>query len=174
MVEVDLDVDAFQFGSRTDELASAFRRGGIEPLSIEKIWYRAAEVLPWVIVVSLGTPIAAFFQSFGAEAGKDAYATVKAWLREIRGMVDRPGTIEVRAPGGTTVVLRSDLPDEALDALHDLPPGRLGCVVWDPSQETWLRYQTRPLNLGGAFVPPPEERRQRRHVDQRGANERQQ
>ena len=37
---------------------------------------------PWVVQVVVLVPIASFFARFGAEAGKDAYAAVREWVRE--------------------------------------------------------------------------------------------
>jgi hypothetical protein len=46
---------------------------------------RSAELLPWVLQVVLAAPVAAFFASFGGEAGNDAYKTFKDWIKELRG-----------------------------------------------------------------------------------------
>jgi hypothetical protein len=136
--DVHLDIDVMLFEDQREAVVSAFRRAGIEPVSTELIVYAGADVGPWVIVVTLATPVAAFFQSFGAEAGKDAYATVKAWFREIRDTTGRPGYVDLRAPNGSHVVLPSDIPDEAVDALHEAWAARGSYPVWDPAARAWV------------------------------------
>lgn len=85
-------------------------------------------------------PVAAFLSAFAAAAGKDAYARVKAFLKDIR---KTRGDRVVMVSDGTErfgIVLTDDLPDEALVALFEVDlrefAGR-GTTGWDREARRW-------------------------------------
>jgi len=101
---------------------------------------RSAGALPWVIYVTIAVPIAAFFQSFASEAGKDAYAAVKQWVKDVRETRNGDGSMVLRDPEHSNLVLNSGIPDEALEALRDLDwsEKRGDYLVWNDSRGEWL------------------------------------
>ena len=139
---IDVGVDPAYAWSHADAeaLASTFRRAGFRP-RIETYRYHAAAVTDWVITVTVATPVIAFFQSFGSELGKDAYIELKRWFREVRDRGPGKGSIVVRGTryGGPDVLLDSDLPDEALQALtEERDLGTSEFVGWDREQHAWV------------------------------------
>jgi hypothetical protein len=121
----------------------AFRQLGftrpVEPIYAR----RSAELLPWVVQATLAVPFAAFFASFGAEAGKDAYGAAKAWIRALwtqrREAAGREGTVHLEDAGQSHLILASTLPEEALDALGGLDWSRVvgDYLVWDDQGRVW-------------------------------------
>jgi hypothetical protein len=98
--------------------------------------------LVWGIYVFLGVPVAAFFSTLGAEAGKDAYAATKYWIKQIvaaRKSPDGTGQISLAGRDGSHLRLSSELPDEALDALRDIDWSTLGdgFLTWDDDRGRW-------------------------------------
>ena len=94
-----------------------------------------------MITVTVATPVIAFFQSFGSELGKDAYIRFKRWFHEVRDGGPGKGSIVVRDSryAGTSVVLDSNLPDEALQALtEERHLGTSEYIGWDPGQHAWV------------------------------------
>jgi hypothetical protein len=140
---IDVGVDSFYAWSdaEAEALASAFRRAGFQP-RIGIHLYVAAAVTEWVITVTVATPVVAFFQSFGSELGKDAYIHLKQWFHHVRDRGPGKGSIVVRSsrPGlSGNVVLDSDLPDEALEALTEGQPlGTSEYIGWDPDEHAWV------------------------------------
>lgn len=120
----------------------AFARAGF-PVKVQPgIEYKSgAELIPWIVQVTLATPIAVFLSTLAAEAAKDAYAAVKAWVRDVwnaRAASGRGG-IRLTDPDGTNLILTNDVPEEALDAVSDiewaLKKGHY--LVWDGERREW-------------------------------------
>jgi hypothetical protein len=91
---------------------------------------------PYVIYVSV--PVTAFLTAFAGTAGKDAYDSLRRFVRDIRkARGDRRGSIVVQdrenQNDGTVLVLSADLPDDAFDALAklDLDAEKGAYLVWD-------------------------------------------
>ena len=136
--------------AREDEVAAveqAFARAGFQIDARADVETRSdhwgGAAAPWLIYVMLAVPISAFFAAFGSEAGKDAYAAVKEWTRDIFAVHQKPhyagGTLDIRDPRGTRVVLSPPLPDEALDALADIDWASVegGDLLWDERRREW-------------------------------------
>jgi hypothetical protein len=81
---------------------------------------RSGGAIPWVIYVILGAPIATFFTTIAAEAGKDAYQPIKRWAVELLAARRGGGAVDIRDSDGMRLVFSSELPDEALAALSNL------------------------------------------------------
>ena len=142
-IDVGVDSSYAWTDADADALASAFRRAGFQP-KIETYHYRAAGITDWVITVTVATPVIAFFQSFGSELGKDAYIHFKEWFQRVRDRGPGKGLIVVRdsrryGGSGTKVVLNSELPDDAFEALSDeLYLSKSEYIGWDPEQRAWV------------------------------------
>jgi hypothetical protein len=68
-----------------------------------------------VIQIVVATPFAAFMASFGSEAGKDAYAVFKDWVKELWRAREESnsehGAIDVMDSDRTHVILSSKIPE---------------------------------------------------------------
>lgn len=121
----------------------AFRRIGVDVSSLPAYEMRSAGSLPWVVHITLAAPIAAFFTAVATEAGKDTYALVKQWVRDLlaaRAESTRPtGSITVVDTDATTVVVSAGLSDEAIDALSalDWSAVRGDYLIWDEETAAW-------------------------------------
>lgn len=127
-----------------EELAAlndAFRRVGFDVQADPAIHARSIDPVPWVVYVMLGAPIATFFTTLAAEAGKDAYEPLKQWVKDVwaaRG--NKPGCADLSDPQHTRLSLRAGLPEEALDALKEIDWSRKhgGDLHWSESRREWL------------------------------------
>jgi hypothetical protein len=98
---------------------------------------RSGGAIPWVIYVILGAPIATFFTTIAAEAGKDAYQPIKRWAVELLAARRGGGAVDFRDSDGMRLVFSSELPDEALAALSNLDWSkfqRSGDIHWSGSR----------------------------------------
>lgn len=123
-----------------DDLALALRRAGFDA-QVEKRTVSAGGLIGWVVTITLAAPIAAFFTSVGSEAGKDAYAAFRSWLRgQKRGTADSAVVI---LQGSDERELEMDLtvPEEAFEALVDIDWSQMpsGRIVWDQRIKRWQR-----------------------------------
>ena len=131
-------VDAAASRRRAKAVRKAFRRAGFEVDVTRDLPLRSAFVgdAGWLVDVSLAAPVAAFFASFGTEAGKDAYSAVKDWVRVVwsarRGWSRGEGELVLSDPNGTELELSSSIPDEALDALRE--------IDWDQQSGAYLAW----------------------------------
>jgi hypothetical protein len=138
--DVSLDVRASAGEVRAVE--DAFARAGFQVEARPVVITRGAFVPPWVIYVTILVPVAEFFRAFAAEAGKDAYAAVKTWAKDV--MAARresgDGSVDLRDPEGTTLILSTHFPEEALDALSEIDwdDVRGGYLLWDAEKERWF------------------------------------
>lgn len=126
-----------------DELAAveeAFRRAGLEIRAEATVGRKSAGPVQWVIYVTLATPVAAFFQSFGSEAGKDAYGVVKRWVKDVWAARRGNGSMVLEDSEHSTLVLSTGIPEDALDALRDLDwsENRGAYLVWSERRGEWL------------------------------------
>jgi hypothetical protein len=112
-----------------------FARAGFDVQSRAALHRRSAGDLPWIVYVTLAVPIASFFAAFGSEAGKDAHAAVKAWAKAMYEARKESGLgqghISLVDPSNE-LVLASEWPDEALDALAEIDWAQVegGYLVW--------------------------------------------
>lgn len=117
-------------------VADLFKEAGFTGSVRAEIEHRSAGEIPFVIYVSV--PVTAFLSAFAGAAGKDAYDSLKDFLRRIReARRNRSGSVVIRNPDGTrdstVLVLSADLPDEAFEALSDLDleANKGAYLVWD-------------------------------------------
>jgi hypothetical protein len=121
-----------------------FGRAGFEVHSRAAMIRRSADALPWIVHVTLAVPFVAFFAKFGSEAGKDAYAAVKAWAKAMFEARKESGlgrgAISVVDLNGTELVLASDWPDKALDALAEIDWDQVegGYLLWNEADGEWI------------------------------------
>jgi hypothetical protein len=149
---IPIDVAADDLASEHELRAvdAAFRDAGFEVQSAAAVGRKSAEVLDWVLYVTLGAPIAAFFTAMASEAGKDSYSALNRWAKSIwearRGAGTRSGSIVLRDSDHTNLVLSSRLPDEALDALERLnwDEVRGDYLVWNEAEGAWRDPMKQP------------------------------
>ena len=128
-------------------MREAFRAHGFDPDIKDDYLRRSSGLLPWIIAVTLATPITAFFAAFGTTLGtavaQDVHAAFKRWVKDMwasrAGSVADRGFLEVEDSDNTQVILTSGLPDEALDALlsMDLEEHRGEYLTWDEESGAW-------------------------------------
>ena len=135
---------ALERGATDDERAAveeAFRRVGFDVRATDTVEYRSSGPVPWIVMVTLATPIAAFFHAFAAEAGKDAYAAVKQWVRDLwdARATAGEGAVRLHDAQRSTLVLSTRIPDEALDALSrvDWEAVSGDYLTWDEARGEW-------------------------------------
>jgi hypothetical protein len=127
----------------TKAVARTFERAGFKVEVKAEYGRKAADVLPWVVRAVVLVPIAAFFASFGGEAGKDAYASVKEWVRDVwesrKGAGTEEASLVLMDSDASQLILSSSLPNEALDALRriDWREKHGGYLVWDSAEREW-------------------------------------
>lgn len=131
-IAMDKQADAAEVAAVSD----LFKEAGFTGSVRAEIEHRSAGEIPFVIYVSV--PVTAFLSAFAGAAGKDAYDSLKGFLRRIReARRNRSGSVVVRNLGGTNdstvLVLSADLPDEAFEALGDLDleANKGAYLVWD-------------------------------------------
>jgi hypothetical protein len=139
--EVSLDVRASPGEVRLVE--EAFTRAGFQVEANPKVNSRGAGVPPWLVYVTIAVPVADFFRAFASEAGRDAYAAVKAWANDV--MAARresgDGSIRLDDSDGTTLILHTSFPDEALDALAEIDWSEMtggGYLLWGAETGRWF------------------------------------
>jgi hypothetical protein len=139
----DVVIDRWASPEEARAIEEAFARAGFSVEVERAIETRSAGAVPWIIYVTLTVPIAAFLGKFASEAGKDAYATVKAWAKEIiaarRESPAEPGSVRIDDPDGTNLILSAAIPDDALEALADIDwsDTRGGYIMWDADAREW-------------------------------------
>jgi hypothetical protein len=126
-----------------EAVEEAFAEAGFEVRVAAGYGRKAAGALDWVVHITLAVPIVTFFASFASEAGKDAYASVKEWTRKTwrarRDAGTGEGSIVLRDPEGSNLILSTSIPPDALDALRDIDwnESRGGYLVWDSVRREW-------------------------------------
>jgi hypothetical protein len=136
-----------------DELADlneAFRRFGFDVQAEPAIHARSIDPVPWVVYITLGAPIATFFTTLAAEAGKDAYEPLKELVKGVlAARRNRPGYAAISDPEHSRVTLQPGLPEEALDALKEIDWSEMGAgdLHWSRARREWLD----PLRTPEAF-----------------------
>ena len=78
VVELDVHVEDTATPDEVAAVEAAFRLAGFEVEVQPDHGRRSLGDLPWIVDVTLAAPIAAFFVAMATEAGKDAYAAIKA------------------------------------------------------------------------------------------------
>jgi hypothetical protein len=99
--------------------------------------------LTWVVSITVGAPIAAFFTAIGAEAGKDAWRVIKTWARELTDLHPPHGygDLQLEDPDGTRLDLRPPaMSDEQFAALLEIDWSRMrgGTLAWSFKQRRWI------------------------------------
>jgi hypothetical protein len=98
--------------------------------------------------ITIIEPMAVFFASFGAAfgpgEGNDAYPLVKEWLQtllRLRESAGGEGAVQIVDSDGTSLVLTSGIPGEALDALAHVESATVegGPLTWDQEAHRWRR-----------------------------------
>ena len=147
-IEEPVHIEATAPAEHVAAVEEAFARAGFR-VAVAADYERkgVADLLPWVVLVILLSPIKPFFDAFSAKAGEraadDAYDGLKQLLRDIRlarsGAGTGEGSIRISDPERTNVELPSPLPDEAVEALRDIDWNEVrgAWLVWDPQRKTW-------------------------------------
>ncbi len=131
---VSMDIEASR--AEIEAVAEAFKHNGFNGPVSAKIERRSLGDLPFVIYVS--ATVTAFMGAFAAQAGKDSYERIKRFVRDLqsaRSGTDGSVVIQDREnqEDSTVLVLSTDLPDEAFEALMtlDLESAKGAYLVWD-------------------------------------------
>jgi hypothetical protein len=138
-----VDTDRYARPKEIAAIEAAFRDAGFNVrVNANREVRTAGGLVPWVVAVSLATPITAFFTALGTQAGKDAYPVLKTWVTAIwkaRRSSDG-GSIDLEDPDGTRLILDDRIPDRAVDALAevDWDAKRGHYLVWDDDRDEWL------------------------------------
>ena len=127
-----------------EAVAEAFARAGIDVEVDRAIGRKAAIDLPWIVAVPLGISITAFLTGFFSEAGKDGWQVLKALVRDLAttrsGAGTGEGSLELRDPDGSRLVLPSSISDEGIEALSDIDFNRMRSgsdLMWDRAHQVW-------------------------------------
>jgi|SRR5689334_5155909 len=142
-VESPVLIEATASPAEVDAVARAFERAGLSVEVVAAVERRSIDLLPWLVRVALLVPVGSFFATFGSEAGRDAYAALKAWIRDLSDARNTAGngrgSIELVDPDSTHVVFPSSISEEALDALRllDWSATRGDYLVWDAERRVW-------------------------------------
>jgi hypothetical protein len=122
-----------------DAVHEAFKQAGFD-VEVEPAWLRkSADLLPWVVKVSVDGTIGGFFGALGV----DAYTKFKALVRDLwrarDGAGNGEGDIDIADSEDTRLILPSSLPEEALDALEaiDWSQQHGSYLVWDANRHEW-------------------------------------
>jgi hypothetical protein len=141
-VEIKVSAEVGAPREELDAVEEAFRRAGLDAVAADdSVLRHGAGPLPWVLYVTLGAPIATFFTTLAAEAGREAYQPIKRWARDLLRARRGYGSARLQDPEGTALVLHARLSDEALAALSDIDWSavkRGGDIHWSESRREWL------------------------------------
>jgi len=138
---VHADVEASRAEVR--EVEDAFARAGFVEIRVRADEVRRSTgLLPWIVAVTIGVPVKSFFDGFFATPGERTYDALEAWVKDIwraRHSDVRAGAINIEDPDGTTVILSTTIPDEAIAALANLDWDQLrgGYLIWEDEQRQW-------------------------------------
>jgi hypothetical protein len=135
---VVMDVEAT--AAEVAEVKEAFRQAGFDVAVRPSYERKSADVLPWIVYVTLAAPIATFFTTLAAKAADDAYPAIKRWVKSVwNARRGRDGSIVLRDPDGSYLILGTRIPDEAIEALAHLDWSRkLGqYLIWDEGRGEW-------------------------------------
>lgn len=148
-VTVERDAPAGQASA----VESVLARYGIDADVRQVIERRGGDAQGWIVEVAIVGPMAAFFASFGSTFGttaaNDAYPLVKEWIKALwaaRGDGGAgEGCVEITSDDGTTLLVRSSIPDTALEALADVPWERVAgrFLAWDEAAGAWTAASAR-------------------------------
>jgi len=140
----DVSIEAEATAGQEEAVNEVFRRAGFEVESHATIFRASADLKPWLVHVTVLVPLAAFFAAIGAQAGKDAYAVAKAWAKDMfearKNSGLGRGSIVLHDLNGTQLILSSQWPDGAFDALPELDWAELegGYLTWDETEGRWI------------------------------------
>lgn len=129
--------------AEVDAVVRSFARAGLDVEVVPAVARRSADLLPWLVRVAVLVPIGSFFATFGAEAGKDAYSALKAWILDLAavrsGSGDGSGSIELVDPDATHLIFSNSISEEAIEALRllDWTAKRGDYLVWDAQRREW-------------------------------------
>jgi hypothetical protein len=138
-VQVDVEASA----AEVRDVEDAFARAGFAEIIVRADQVRRSTgLLPWIVAVTIGVPVKSFFDGFFATPGERAYDALGAWVKDIwraRHSDVRAGSISIEDPDGTTVILSTTIPDEAIAALADLDWDQLcgGYLIWNAERREW-------------------------------------
>jgi hypothetical protein len=135
----DVLIEATATPPQVAAVNDVFARRGFD-IEARPVWERrSADVLPWIVQLTLAVPIMAFLQSLGSEAGKDAYAFVKEVFAARSDSGNGRGAIELSDSEETQLILSSEITDEALAALAriDWEQARGGYMLWNEADHQW-------------------------------------
>jgi hypothetical protein len=144
MVREPVSVSINDFASREEIKAveDAFRSAGIGARVDANYMMKSADLVPWIVSITLGYAAGAFFQGFFGKLGADAATKMQAWVRDLRKAWEsspaKPGSIVIRGQNGTIVVI-GDPPAQAYESLLELDWEEVagGYVLWDDSAGEW-------------------------------------
>jgi hypothetical protein len=145
MIEA-VELDAWATEQEIAAVEAAFARAGFE-VKAEPVIEASSADATWIVLVKIGVPALTFTRAFlsgvGSAGGRDAYGAARRWVQEVWEARDaRPnagGSLNVRDPEGTRIVLSPPLSEEALEALADIDWAsvRGSDIFWDTKAQAW-------------------------------------
>jgi hypothetical protein len=150
MAGVEIEYVSLDEAASPEEVAAVtavFGRAGFEADVDANFGRKSAALLPWAIIVFLGTPLAKFFWAFfgrlGKRAADDVYPSLREFIKELiaaRSSSAAPrGDIRFMDRDGTNLIVSAEITDEAIDALAQLDweAMRGGWLLWDTERGEW-------------------------------------
>ncbi len=153
MIDQPVHIEETATTVEVEAVRAAFARAGFDVEVVADYSLRARGGLPWIIELALTVPVSAFFAAFGAEAGKDAYAATKRWVKDVirsrAGSNAAEGTLHLVDSEHTHLKLDTGVPDEAIDAARDIDwdSMRGGYLFWSTDRKEWVNADRRGPGL---------------------------
>lgn len=148
-------VDATAPPEEVAAVETVFARAGFRVHARPEIPLSGGPPIPvdWIVYVVVGAPIGAFFTTFAAEAGKDAYLALKEFAAELcaaRRATGASGQLKVVHEDMTRMFeMPLPIPDAGIDALREIDwsaetatssliwDAKRGYLAWDDVSREW-------------------------------------
>lgn len=146
LVEMDelipVSINDFATDPQLEAVEEAFRSAGIDAEIEANYFMKSADLVPWIVSISLAYSAGAFFSGFFGKLGADAATRMQEWVRELRKAWESspalPGSIVIRGEDGTTVVI-GDPPEQAYASLLELNWEEVegSYLLWNEERGEW-------------------------------------
>jgi hypothetical protein len=139
---MSVSINDFAGEEQLEAVEEAFRSAGIDAEIEANYFMKSADLVPWIVSISLAYAVGAFINGFFGKLGADAASAMQEWVRRLRNAWESspalPGSIVIRGKDGTTVVI-GDPPEEAYASLLELDWAEVegGYLIWDDEDRQW-------------------------------------